>query len=60
MKLKLSRDYNIPIDKIIITYPQKGSFMVQLIFQSDEFNDLNLNNSKKNLEKKNNLKNYVT
>ena len=42
LKLKLSKDYQIPKDKIIITYPQKGSLSVQLIFQSDEFNNLNL------------------
>ena len=46
LKLKLSRDYNIPIDKIIITFPEKGSFSVQVIFQSDEFKDLNLNQFK--------------
>ena len=39
---KLSKDYNIPEDKIIVTFPQRGSFHVQVIFQSDEFNDLNL------------------
>ena len=38
LKIKISRDYKIPKDKIIITYPQKGSLSVQLIFQSDEFN----------------------
>ena len=38
--LKISKDYKIPTDKIIVTYPQKGSFEVQVIFQSDEFNDL--------------------
>ena len=42
LKLKLSKDYNIPKEKIIITYPQKGSLSVQIIFQSDEFNDLDL------------------
>jgi hypothetical protein len=44
LRLKLSKDYQIPKDKIIIiiTYPQKGSLSVQLIFQSDEFNNLNL------------------
>ena len=42
LKIKISRDYKIPKDKIIITYPQKGSLSVQLIFQSDEFNNLNL------------------
>ena len=42
LKEKISKDYNIPIDKIIITYPQKGSVEVQLIYQSDQFNDLNM------------------
>ena len=32
LKLKISKDYNIPIDKIIVTFPQKGSFHVQVIF----------------------------
>ena len=41
LKLKLSKDYNIPVDKIIVTFPQRGSFHVQVIFQSDEFNNLN-------------------
>ena len=41
--LKLSKDYNVPTDKIIVTFPQKGSLYVQVIFQSDEFNNLNLN-----------------
>ena len=40
LKLKLSKDYNIPPEKIIVTLPQKGSFHVQVIFQSDEFNNL--------------------
>ena len=40
LKLKLSKDYNIPVDKIIVTFPQKGSFHVQVIFQSDDFNNL--------------------
>ena len=43
LKLKLSKDYNIPVDKIIVTFPQKGSYHVQVIFQSDEFNDLDTN-----------------
>ena len=42
MKLKLSKDFKVPKDKIIITYPQKGSLSVQIIFQSDEFNNLDL------------------
>ena len=40
LKRKLSKDYHIPEDKIVVTFPQKGSFHVQVIFQSDEFNDL--------------------
>ena len=40
LKLKLSKDHNIPPEKIIVTLPQKGSFHVQVIFQSDEFNNL--------------------
>ena len=40
LKLKLSKDYNLPPEKIIVTFPQKGSFHVQLIFQSDDFHDL--------------------
>ena len=42
LKKKISRDYNVPIEKIIVTYPQRGSFEVQLIFQSDEFNELSI------------------
>ena len=41
LRAKLSKDYNIPPEKIVITFPQKGSFHVQVIFQSDEFNNLN-------------------
>ena len=44
--LKLSKDYNIPTSKIIVTFPQKGSFSVQVIFQSDEFNNLDLSDFK--------------
>ena len=43
LKLKLSKDYNIPVDKIVVTFPQKGSYHVQVIFQSDEFNNLDSN-----------------
>ena len=43
LKLKLSKDYNLPPEKIIVTFPQKGSFHVQLIFQSDDFHDLDKN-----------------
>ena len=41
LKLKLSKDYKISPDKIIITLPKKGSFHVQVIFQTDDFNNLN-------------------
>ena len=40
LKLKLSKDYNIPPDEIIVTFPQKGSLHVQVIFQSMDFNKL--------------------
>ena len=43
LKLKLSKDYNIPPEKIIITLPQKGSLHVQVIFQSEDFHNLNKN-----------------
>ena len=46
LKLKLSKDYNIPINQIIVTFPQKGSFHVQVIFQSNEFNNLDINEFK--------------
>lgn len=40
LKLKLSKDYNIPPDKIIVTLPQKGSLHVQVIFQTEDFHNL--------------------
>ena len=40
LKSKLSKDYNTPSDKIVVTFPQKGSIRVNVIFQSDEFNNL--------------------
>ena len=46
LKLKLSKDYHIPVEQIIVTFPQKGSFHVQVIFQSDEFNNLDINEFK--------------
>ena len=42
----MSENYNVPKEKIIIVFPQKGSFHVQVIFQSDEFNDLDLDELK--------------
>ena len=46
LKQKLSKDYNISKDKIIVTFPQKGSLSVQIIFQSDDFNNLDLDEFK--------------
>jgi hypothetical protein len=46
LKKKLSLEYNIPEDKILITNPQKGSYSVQVIFQTDEFNDKNIDINK--------------
>ena len=43
LKRKLCKEYDIPDDKIIVTFPKKGSFRIQVIFQSDEFNELDLN-----------------
>ena len=37
LKKKLSIEYNIPEDKIIITCPEKGSYKIQVIFLSEEF-----------------------
>ena len=42
MKAKLSKDFNILPEKIIVTFPQKGSFHVQVIFQSHEFNKITI------------------
>ena len=46
LKLKLSKDYNLPSEKIIVTHPLRGSFHIQVIFQSNDFNDLPLNPEK--------------
>ena len=46
LKEKLSKQYQISKDEIIVAFPQKGSVHVQLIFQSDRFNDLNLDEFK--------------
>ena len=51
LKLKLSKDFNISKDKIIVTFPQKGSLSVQIIFQSDEFYDLDLEQFKQKFKK---------
>ena len=39
LKKKLSEQYKIPENKIIVTYPQKGSYEVQVIFEDELFNE---------------------
>ena len=39
LRKKLSKEYKISEDKIIITNPQKGSYIVQVIFESEKFNN---------------------
>ena len=46
LRKKLSLEYNIPEEKVIVTNPQKGSYQVQVIFQTDTFNDDDVNLSK--------------
>ena len=43
LKKKLSKEYNIPEDEIVVANPQKGSYMIQVIFMSDEFNNMEEN-----------------
>ena len=38
LRQKLSIEYNIPENQIILTNPQKGSYEIQVIFETDEFN----------------------
>ena len=40
LKSKICNDFKIPSDKIVIALSKKNGFHVQLIFQSDEFNNL--------------------
>ena len=42
LRKKLSIEYNIPESKIIITNPQKGSYEIQVIFETEEFNNTDL------------------
>ena len=46
LRMKISQDYNIPKEKIIVCFPQRGSFKINVIFQSDDFNDLDLEDFK--------------
>ena len=54
LRKKLSLEYNIPEEKIIITNPQKGSYSVQVIFATDNFNDkkVDINTLKNNCSDK--------
>ena len=62
IKKKISKDYSISKDEIIVTFPQKGSLRVQVIFESDDFNNLNIDDFKskflndKEFKELNNLK----
>ena len=43
LRLKLSKDFGVNPDEIVITYPERGSLQIQVIFQSDDFNKLDTN-----------------
>jgi len=53
LKEKISKDYNISKETIIITLPQRGSLRVQIIFQSNEFNDLDIEDFKSKFQNDN-------
>ena len=54
LRKKLSIEYGIPEEHIIITNPQKGSYSVQVIFEKEEFNnkDIDINTLKGNCNDK--------
>jgi len=37
LKKKLSKEYNIDEDEIIISFPQKGSYQITVIFKKKNF-----------------------
>ena len=43
LKKKLAKEYNISEENIIISFPQKGSYQITVIFKSNDFNNLNKN-----------------
>jgi hypothetical protein len=43
LKQKLSKDYSIPEEKIIIFEPKRGSLTVPIMFQDDNCNNIDLN-----------------
>ena len=50
LKKKLSKMLKISEDEIIVAFPQKGSVRVQLIFESDDFNYLEVEEFKKKFQ----------
>ena len=58
LRKKLSIEYNIPEDKIILTNPQKGSYEIQVIFETDEFNKIDIINIDKFKSQCQNDKNF--
>ena len=49
LRKKLSMEYNIPEDKIILTNAQRGSYKIQVIFETSKFNkSLDVNSWKNN------------
>lgn len=43
LRKKLSLEFNIPENKIILMNPQKGSYRIQVLFQTEDFNNDNIN-----------------
>ena len=58
LRKKLSIEYNIPEDKIILTNPQRGSYEIQVIFETDEFNKIDIINIDKFKSQCQNDKNF--
>ena len=59
LRKKLSIEYKIPESKIILTNPQKGSYEIQVIFETDEFNEadvLNMDKFRAKCQNDNNFK----
>ena len=59
LRKKLSIEYNIPESQIILTNPQKGSYEIQVIFETDEFNHkdiLDMNKFRARCKNDNNFK----
>ena len=50
LKKKLSKDYNFPLDKIVVILPQKENLHIQIVFQTQDFIYLNKGKFKKDKE----------